>query len=138
MYRFLIMLMCLCVCCVVWGQDTWAPATGGEQTAAAAADVATATVPAEVSAEAASADRLTLKQRRQLGLTIPAITKAYKSVKQAGIDPAASKSEIAAAVMEKLATDNPKAYASDTLDWEAILAFIERILDLILRLFPAT
>lgn len=133
-------LVVLAIClfgCVLWGaEETWAPSPSSDQPVAVA--VVDAGQAPEVAADGAAADRLTLKQRRALGLTIPAITKAYKSVKQAGIDPAASKSEIAAAVLEKLATDNPKAYAGDTLDWEAILAFIERIIDLIMRLFPAT
>jgi hypothetical protein len=37
-------------------------------------------------------------------------------------------------IAQELAVDNPKAFGDPSLDWDAILAFIEKLLPLILQL----
>ena len=74
------------------------------------------------------------KARRKLGLTFKNIRRATKALYQAGELEDMSRSEIAAAVLDKITSENPKVYADPTLDWDALLDFIERLIPIILRL----
>jgi hypothetical protein len=76
---------------------------------------------------------LTFAQRRELGLTIPNIARTAKRLKQAGElseDPDVAAAQIAAA----LAGENLQAFDDPSIDWTAILAFIEKLLPLILQI----
>lgn len=90
----------------------------------------------EVSAPAAGSRRvLGLRERRQLGLTVANISVALKELKAEGeIDKTSSDSEIAAAVAAKLAEKNPQSFGAAGIDLDAIIAFIEKLLPLILKL----
>jgi hypothetical protein len=76
---------------------------------------------------------LTFKQRREMGLTLANCLRTAKKLKQAGVlsdDPDVASGQIAA----ELAGENPKAFADPSLDWDAILEFIEKLLPLIMPL----
>ena len=74
---------------------------------------------------------LTFKQRRELGLTIPSMVRAARKLgKRLHPDP-----DIASAqILQELVAENPKAFAKPGINWEAILAFIEKLLPIILQI----
>lgn len=85
---------------------------------------------------------ITLKQRRDLGVTIPNVTRVVRDLRRDGeVDDETSHAEIAAAVVARLEKEQPKAFgelAKGDRDWasflEALASFIEKILPLILKL----
>ena len=79
---------------------------------------------------------LTWKQRREMGLTIRNIRRVMAEMQQKGELVGKSRDIVAAEVMERLVTENPKAFydAGVDWDWDAILAFIERMIPLIMTL----
>lgn len=76
---------------------------------------------------------LTLRQRRELGLTFENVKASYNSLKQAGeIDDETSSASVSVAVLSDIRSKNAERFASARdLNWETILEWIERILDLI-------
>lgn len=78
--------------------------------------------------DASKVERLSLRERRAMGLTISGIAQAARELKASGEPVTAD------AIREKLASKNPSAYAPQAMNWENILAFIERLLPLILKL----
>lgn len=79
--------------------------------------------------------RLTLRERRDLGITWANVfSKAKELYKDGQISADMSRAEIAAMVFCDIAADNPKAFADPTVDWDAIIAFIEQLLPLILTI----
>lgn len=84
---------------------------------------------------AAGQRRLTMRERRDLGITWANCFSKAKELYQAGeITADMSRAEIAATVFSSIAADNPTAFADPQIDWDSILAFIEKILPLILQL----
>jgi len=82
---------------------------------------------------------LSASQARRLGLTRWDIFQAVRKLNKSGmLDIKAPTSEIAVDVLSVLATDSKYASAWESVgpsfDWESILAFIEAILPLILKL----
>ncbi len=78
---------------------------------------------------------LSLRQRRDLGLTIPNIANALRDLQKDGLlEKDMDRSVVAALVLERLAAQNPKSYAAPELDIDAIIAFIEAILPLIMMI----
>ena len=79
---------------------------------------------------------LTLREARALGVTLAAVRKAVEDLRTSGdLDAAASRAEVAALVADRLAEQNAAAFrGAEGLDWDALLAFIEKLLPLILRL----
>lgn len=74
-------------------------------------------------------------QRREMGLTIGNIRRATKQLLDDGtITTDTPRDEMAAAVLNQLVVENPKAFADPSLDWDALLAFIERLLPIILQI----
>lgn len=111
------------------------------QPAAPVAVAAPATGAAAVDAAAAREDvlfgkgSLTWKQRRELGLTFGGIAKAARQAHAKGdLEEGMSRSEMAAAVLNELSAQNPKAYGDAAIDLDGILQFIESLLPLILTL----
>lgn len=87
----------------------------------------------EEAAEAAAAGRLTLIQRRKMGLTIVNCARVAAKLRKAGT--LSEDADVAAAqIAAELAGENPKAFQAAGADWGAILAFIEKLLPLILQL----
>lgn len=90
---------------------------------------------APVAAEAPQPELRDLSRReaRQLGLTIREITSIARELKSAGLLTGDRETD-AEMILSKAIERNPKAFADPALDWDAILAFIERILPLILTI----
>lgn len=80
-------------------------------------------------------NRLTFRERRELGLTVVNIMPIYRRMRESGELDAMSASEAAVVVADELQGTYPKAYEAAGVDWDAILAFIERIIELLLKLF---
>ena len=78
---------------------------------------------------------LTFKQRRQMGLTVRNIARATRVLASEGIiTKDTPEDEAAELVLERLVMDNPQSFADPTLDWDAVLAFIERLIPLIMTI----
>lgn len=80
--------------------------------------------------------RLTFRQRRAMGVTFRSIRAAMRELDLEGL----SMTEVFDLVMDKLIDDNPKGWEDpkidwDNINWDALFAFIERIIALIIRLF---
>jgi hypothetical protein len=73
------------------------------------------------------------RDARKLGLTIREITSIARELKAAG-QLTGDRETDAETILSKAITKNPKAFADPALDWDSILAFIERILPLILTI----
>ena len=76
---------------------------------------------------------LTIVQRRKLGLTLGNCLRSARKLRRSGElsdDPDIAAGQIAA----DLAGENPSAFGDPGIDFEAILAFIERLLPLIMQL----
>jgi len=81
---------------------------------------------------AASETGLSFRQRQEMGLTIPAMAKLARKMKKAG--KLSSELDIAAAqILDALVKENPKAFGKPGINWESILAFIEKMLPIILQ-----
>ena len=92
------------------------------------------TVEAEADAPPPAAKRPTLAQRRAMGITIRNIRKHVAAMKKAGeLDPD-DHAATAAQVLNRLVGENPRAFADPGVDWDGLLAFIERLIPLILRI----
>lgn len=87
--------------------------------------------------DSAPLGRLTIRQRRQMGLTVLGVLRAAKELQRRGeIARDTDPKEIARAVAEEIALANSKAWSDNVgaIDWDAILAFIEKLIPLILKL----
>lgn len=86
-------------------------------------------------AEVVEARGLTLRQRRDMGLTIVNITQETRKMMAEGvISKSTPKDEVAELVLERLVFQNPRAFGEASIDWDAVLAFIEKLLPLILTI----
>ena len=91
----------------------------------------------EVNTRADSSDGLTRRQRRALGVTFRNIRRVASELKKAGElsdDPAIASAQ----VLKVLTEENPKAFEEEAaaINWDALLDFIERLLELILKFLP--
>ena len=77
---------------------------------------------------------MTWRQRRRAGATIRNLVKAAKALKEAGDLEGLNDSEAAAAIMMKVLEGNEEVLSDPSFDWDGLLAFIERLLPLILQL----
>lgn len=95
-----------------------------------------ASEPATPPPPAAARRPLTLREARSLGVTVAAVRQAVEDLRKSGdLDASTSRPEMAALVADRLAEKNAQAFrAAAGLDWDALLAFIEKLLPLILRL----
>jgi hypothetical protein len=76
---------------------------------------------------------LTFRQRIDMGLTVPNMLRVAREMKRNG--ELSDDADVAAAqIAAALAGENPKAFADPSIDWDAILAFIEKLLPLILQI----
>ena len=83
--------------------------------------------------------------RRHLGLTVRNVVRTLEAMKADGSlagyvrqtergDRVLDTSALAVAVADRIAGENPKAWAD--VDWEAVLAFLERLLELLAKWLP--
>ena len=78
---------------------------------------------------------LTFRQRREMGLTARNIYRVTRELARDGtIDKDTPKDDVTQAVMDRLVMDNPKAFADPSADWDAIFAFIEKLLPFIMQI----
>jgi hypothetical protein len=78
---------------------------------------------------------LTIRQRREMGLTAANIFRVTRELCRDGtIDKSTPREDVAQAVIDRLVIENPKAFADPSVDWDAILAFIEKLLPFILQI----
>ena len=126
------LMLVLCCGCLICGS---AIAADDDAPVAAAAPVGAAEASAARADELFGAGSLSWRERRRMGLTIPKIATTLKQLKAEGeIEQGMSQSEIAVAVLDRLSAEDPKMYADVSLDIEGILAFIERLLPLIMTI----
>ena len=81
--------------------------------------------------------RLTVRQRRQMGLTFLGTLGAARELARRGeIHKDMDRKEISALIAEEIMATNAKAWADNAaaIDWDAIIAFIEKLIPLILKL----
>lgn len=76
---------------------------------------------------------LARRDARRLGLTITGIAKIARELKAENALTGNIEAD-AESILAKAIEQNPKAFADPSLDWDAILAFIERIMPLILMI----
>jgi len=90
-----------------------------------------------VAAAGDDAGTLTRRQRRKLGITFRNIRRVASDLKKAG-ELSDDKAVAAAQVLQALTQENPKAFQQEagSIDWDALLDFIERLLELILKFLP--
>jgi hypothetical protein len=77
---------------------------------------------------------LSFKQRRAMGITIRNIRLKMVEMKKDGRLDGVAQSDVAAMVLDELISDNPKAFADPSVDWDGLFAFIERLIPLILKI----
>ena len=81
--------------------------------------------------------RLTIRQRRQMGLTVLGTMRAARELARRGeISRDMDSKAMASAIAEEIMFSNARAWSDNAvaIDWDAILAFIEKLLPLILML----
>jgi len=83
------------------------------------------------------ADRMTLRQRRELGLTVANVRRVVKDLEQsgqieAGTDPATVSLMVAGVLME----ENQAVYSGlpPAFDWDKFMEFVERIVELVMKI----
>lgn len=79
--------------------------------------------------------KFTRRQRRDMGLTLVNLTRKAKQLKDAGVitdDDDAR--DVAIEIGDLLFADNPKAFADPQINWDDVLAFIEKLIPLILKI----
>jgi len=97
-----------------------------------------ATAPTDLAAALAERpeSRLGFLQRRKLGLTWRNLRPIVKHLQEEGRIGNGNPSADAVLVMEELMAQNPEAWAAEapTVDWDAIIEFLERLIPLILKI----
>ena len=81
--------------------------------------------------------RLTIRQRRAMGLTFVGTLRAARELARRGdITSTTDPKEMAAAIAEEIMLTNARAWSdhASSIDWDAILAFIEKLIPLIMKL----
>lgn len=128
------MVMCLLI---------GAPVFAEEEKAAESKTVSFADTPAENADAPAVATGLrrkfTDREARRLGFTLGSVRSAVKDLKASGdIDSQTSTAEMAAQVAEHIANkkENAAAFKAGAIDWESLISFIEKLLNIILKFFP--
>ena len=77
---------------------------------------------------------LSRKQRKEMGVTFRNIRRVMADMQQAGELEGLSSAEISAEVLNRLIGDNPQAFGDPSVDWDALLEFIEKLIEIIMRL----
>ena len=111
-------------------KDSARPAVAGEPTLAP-------TVSVELKAAAkdlAGREGLTFKQRRALGITFRNIRKEFSEMSEAGELEGKTQSVVAREIMERLVRSNPTAFADPTINFDAVMAWVEWFLSILLYL----
>lgn len=102
---------------------------------------------AQAAAEPTAGPVLRIIQRRKLGLTTANVCRVLRDMKASGEleqfkstgedgKAAIDCSSLAVAVADRLASESPQAWAEGEIDWDAIIKFLEQLLELILKYLP--
>lgn len=94
--------------------------------------------PTEPTAAATGRRKLSDRDARRLGVTFLSVRSAVKELKASGvIDGTESNAELAAIVADHISSkkENKAAYAAG-VDWDSLLAFITKLLEIIMKFFP--
>lgn len=84
----------------------------------------------------ATPSEMTFRERRRAGITVFNLGSIVRELKASGeIDENDTNAEIAAAVAVRFQETNSQALANAAIDWDKLIALIERLLPLILKLF---
>lgn len=78
--------------------------------------------------------RLGIRERRAMGLTFGNLLRIVRDMKADGQLAGKDDSLIAAEVLGRLVQDNAPAFRDPGIDWDALIAFIEKLLPLILMI----
>ncbi len=77
---------------------------------------------------------LGFRQRRAMGLTFRGVRTILKEMRDAGELEGKSNSQLAVEVLDKALDQKPEAFANPAIDWDAIMAFLEKLIPLILKI----
>jgi len=77
---------------------------------------------------------LTLRQRLAMGLTLPKIAKVVLAMREADQLEGRSSREIALEVLGELQAANPAAFEDPEIDWDAVIAWIEKMVEFIMAI----
>lgn len=94
--------------------------------------------PAEPAAAATGRRRLSDREARRLGVTFLSVRAALKELKAAGtIDGSECNAELSAIVADHISSkkENAAAFKATAIDWDALISFISRLLEIILKFF---
>lgn len=95
--------------------------------------------PAEAPAAAIGGRRkFSDRDARRLGITFLSVRSSLKELKASGtIDGSEGTGELAAIVADHISSkkENKTAFAKEGVDWDSLLAFLERLIALIMKLF---
>ncbi len=75
-----------------------------------------------------------IRQRREMGLTIRNVKGLLDEMKADGDLEGKTNAELAVEVLDNLLDGKPSAFKDPEIDWDQLLAFIERLVSLILKL----
>lgn len=95
------------------------------------------TVSVELKASAkdlAARPGLTIKQRRAMGITFKNLRKEIRKMHDAGELKGKTRAEVSVEVMDRLVRANPKAFLDPAIDWDSALAWIEKLISILLFL----
>jgi len=77
---------------------------------------------------------LSRRQRREMGLTISNVRRTVREINEEEDISEMTQEELSAKVLDRVMSENPQGYQDAALDFEGILAFLEGLMPLILRL----
>ena len=123
-----------CVCAIVFLMSSVLFAQSESVEAASAPSAPSDSVSA-MSDQFFASNSLSFRDRRRLGLTIPNMANALRDLQKDGeLEPDMDRALVAAMVFERLAANDPKSYSEVDLDIDVILAFIEKMLPIIMTI----
>jgi hypothetical protein len=132
------LVACLVLCTVGLAQSGWTNPFLDDQPAVVETEAPLGPAPtaAETTAYAELGRKpgLTFRQRRAMGLTFRNVRLELKTMQAAGDLEGKDRATVSAEVLDRIVSKNPKAYADPSLDWDAVLAFVERLVALILKI----
>lgn len=109
---------------------------GGHAAARQPAPAAPATVAPAEKPTSNPGMKLTWRERRKLGVTFSNVRRHMKEMEAEGYNvEELSQSEVGLIILDRLAGENPELFREPGLDWDALLDFLERLFELIMRFF---
>lgn len=77
---------------------------------------------------------LSRRQRREMGLTISNVRRTVREINEEEDISEMTQEELSARTLDRIMSENPQGYQDAALDFEGILAFLEGLMPLILKL----